>query len=313
LQWRTTELVAPHARDDVYRRQLSARNRWTSSKELIMQLALRPYATAGVAVLGAGLIYVTPTTAPRIEQRAVELAAAEDIIDFVNPIDAAFSSLIGTGGSALASVTDALTSGGGALSAEVSDALSSAADLQLLDPAFWGMFWNALIDPSGESPWLLLTGAIEELPVIGPLLEGFGLFVVFPVSLLLAYAWSEISQALGFEPYAAAAEGFGTGLQGGFDAALTGVIDPALPAGVSTALADLTPLFSDAAAVLDPTTLVQDVSTALDPSVLTSLVDLAPIADIGAVVDPAGLADIGTVLSTSTIPDLGEILTRLIP
>src|SRR6202043_297086 len=101
------------------------------------------------------------------------------------------------GGSALASVTDALTSGGGALSADVSDALSSAADLQLLDPAFWDMFWNALIDPNvGESPWLLLTGAIEQLPVIGPLLEGFGLFVVFPVSLLLAYAWSEISQLL---------------------------------------------------------------------------------------------------------------------
>jgi hypothetical protein len=36
---------------------------------MIMQLALRPYATAGVAVLGAGLIYVTPVTAPHIEQR----------------------------------------------------------------------------------------------------------------------------------------------------------------------------------------------------------------------------------------------------
>jgi hypothetical protein len=119
---------------------------------MIMQLALRPYAIVGVAVLGAGLIYVTPTTAPHNEQRSVGLAAAEDIIDLVNPVYAGFSTLIGTGGSALASVTDALTSGGGALSGEVSDALSSAADLQLLDPAFWDMFWNALIDPSGESP-----------------------------------------------------------------------------------------------------------------------------------------------------------------
>jgi hypothetical protein len=247
-----------------------------------MQLALRPYAIVGVAVLGAGLVCVTPTTAPRIEQRAVELASAEDIIDLVNPIDAGFSTLIGTGGSALASVTDALTSGGGALGAEVSDALPSAADLQLLDPAFWDMFWNALIDPNvGESPWLLLTGAIEQLPVIGPLLEGFGLFVVFPVSLLLAYGWSEIAQLLGIEPYAAAAEG--------------------LPAGVSTVLADVTPLFSDAAGALDPTSLVQDVSTALDPSVLTSVLDLNPIADIG------------TVLSSGTIPDLGEVLTSLIP
>src|ERR1700712_2800889 len=103
---------------------------------MTMQLALRPYATVGVSVLGAGLIYVTPTTAPRIEQRAVELAAAEDTIDVINPIDAVVSSLIGGGGSALASATAALASGGGALSAEASDALPSAVDLQLLDPAF---------------------------------------------------------------------------------------------------------------------------------------------------------------------------------
>jgi hypothetical protein len=77
---------------------------------MIMQLAFRPYATAGVAVLGAGLIYITPVTAPRIEQRAVDLAAAEDIIDLVNPIDTGFSTLAGAGGSALASVSDALPS-----------------------------------------------------------------------------------------------------------------------------------------------------------------------------------------------------------
>jgi hypothetical protein len=247
-----------------------------------MQLALRPYATVGVAVLGAGLIYVTPPTASHIEQRAVELAAAEDVIDLVNPIDAGFSSLIGAGGSALASVTDALTSGGGALSTAVGDALPSAADLQLLDPAFWELFWFELTDPdAGSSAELLLVGAIEQLPVIGPLLAGFGLFVVFPVGLLLAYAWSEISQLLGIEPYAAAAEG--------------------LPVGVSTALADLTPLLSDAAGALDPTSLVQDVSTALDPSVLTSVLDLNPIADIGTLVD------------ASTIPDLAASLTSLVP
>jgi hypothetical protein len=268
---------------------------------MVMQLALRPYAIAGVAVLGAGLIYVTPVTAPHVEQRAVDLAAAEDIIDLVNPIDAGFSTLAGAGGSALASVTDALTSGGGALSAEVSDALPSAADLELLDPAFWELFWFELTDPdAGSAAELLLVGAIEQLPVIGPLLVGFGV-ALFPVILLLAGAWSEISQALGFDPSAAAAEGLGTGLQGVYDAALAGVIDPALPAGVSTALADLPPLFSDAAGVLDPSTLVQDVGTALDPSVLTSVLDLNPIADIG------------TVLTTSTIPDLGEILTSLIP
>lgn len=89
-----------------------------------------------------------PTTAPHIEQRTVELAAAEDIIGLVNPVDVGSSSLIGAGGWALASVTDALTFGGGALTAEVSDALPSAAELELLDPAFWEQFWNALLDPA---------------------------------------------------------------------------------------------------------------------------------------------------------------------
>jgi hypothetical protein len=203
---------------------------------MIMQLALRPYATTGVAVLGAGLICVTPTTAPHIEQRTVELAAAEDI------------------------------------SGAFADALPSATDLQLLDPAFWELFWFELTDPdAGSAAELLLVGAIEQLPVIGPFLESFGLFVVFPVSLLLAYAWSEIAPLLGLGTGAAAAEGLGTGLQGVYDSALAGVIDPAVPAGVSTALADVTPVFSDAAGVLDPTTLVQDVSAALEPSVLTSV------------------------------------------
>jgi len=277
---------------------------------MIMQLALRPYATAGVAVLGAGLIYVTPVTAPHIAQRAVDLAAVESLSDLVGPIDAVVSGLGGLSGE-LSGVLPSLSD----LSGTFADAASTSTGLDLLDPAFWELFWFELSDPdAGSAAELLLVGAIEQLPVIGPLLVGFGV-ALFPVILLLAYAWSEISQALGLglDPSAAAAEGLGTGLQGVYDAALAGVIDPALPAGVSTALADVTPMFSDAAAVLDPTTLVQDVSTALDPSAVTSILDLNPIADIGTVVDPAGLADIGTLLSTSTIPDLGEILAGLIP
>jgi hypothetical protein len=275
---------------------------------MIMQLALRPYATAGVAVLGAGLIYVTPVTAPHIEQRAVDLAAVETLSDLVGPIDAVVSSLGGLSGE-LSGVLPSL----GDLSGTFADAASTSTGLDLLDPAFWELFWFELTDPdAGSAAELLLVGAIEQLPVIGPVLVGFGV-ALFPVILLLAGAWAEISQALGLDPSAAAAEGLGTGLQGVYDAALAGVIDPALPAGVSTALADVTPMFSDAAAVLDPTTLVQDVSTALDPSAVTSVLDLNPITDIGTVIDPAGIADIGTLLSTSTIPDLGEILAGLIP
>ena len=246
-----------------------------------MQPALRPnVSAASVAVLGAGLIYVTPVAAPHIAQQAVQLAAAEGLSDLAGPVDAVVSSLGGLNGE-LSGVLPSL----GDLSGTLADAASSLAGLDsaqylLLDPAFWQEFWNALLDPNaGESAWLMLTGATEQLPVVGPLLEGFGLFVVFPVSLLLAYGWSLISEALGIPPYAAAAEG----------------------------------LFSDATGLLDPTTLVQDVTTALDPSALTSVVDLNPIADIGAVFDPAGFGDLGASLSIGTIPDLGGILTSLIP
>ena len=239
-----------------------------------MQLALRRYATASVAVLGASLICVTPVTAPHIEQRAVDLATSETLSDLVGPTDAVVSSLGGLSGE-LSGVLPSL----GDLSGTFADGASSATDLELLDPAFWELFWNALIDPSGESPELLLVGAIEQLPVIGPTLECFGLFALFPVILLLADAWSEISQAIGFDPSAAAAEGLGNGLQGVYDAALAGgnrscraCRSQHSPGGPSPA--------------------VQRRGRGLDPS---------------------GLADIGTVLSTSTIPDLGEILTSLIP
>jgi hypothetical protein len=126
--------------------------------------------------------------------------------------------------------------------------------------------------------------------------------VVLPVSLLLAYGCSLISEALGLQPYAAdAAEGLGTGLQGVYEAALSGLIDPALPAGVTTFLGRITPLPSDAAAVLDPTTMVQGLTRALDPSVLAAGLDLNATADIGTLVD------------ASPIPDIGGVLTSLIP
>jgi hypothetical protein len=275
-----------------------------------MQLALHPYVrAASVAVLGAGLIHVTPVVAPHIEQHAVELAAAETLSELVGSIDAGVNSLGGLSAE-LSGVLPSL----GDLSGTFADAASSQDTLELLDPVFWQEFLYALLNPNvGESPELLLVGALEQLPVIGPLLEGFGLFVVFPVSLLLLYGWSLISEALGIPPYAAAAEGLGTGLQGVYDAAVAGVIDPALPAGVSTALTDVTSVFSDIGGALDPPALVQDVSTALDPSVLTSILDVSPIADMATVVDPTGFADLGASLSIGTIPDLGGILTGLIP
>jgi hypothetical protein len=278
---------------------------------MIMQLALRPFvAAAGVIVVGAGLIQVTPVAARGIEQRAVRLAAIDSLSELVGTTDAVVSSLGGLSGD----LSNALPSPGD-LSGPLADAAASQTGLDLLDPAFWQLFFYDLSNPdSGAAAWLLLTGAVEQLPVIGPLLGSFGFFVVLPVGLLLAYGWSLISEALGLQPYAAAAaEGLGTGLQGIYDAALSGVIDPAVPAGVTTFLGEVTPLFSDAAGVLDPTTMVQDLTTALDPSVLASVLDLNPIAGIGTVVDPGGLLEIGTLLDATPISDLGGLLTSLIP
>jgi len=274
-----------------------------------MQVALRPcVSAASVAVLGAALIQVTPAAAPHIEQRAVQLAAAEALSDLVGSIDAGVNSL----GGLSAELSGALPSLGD-LSGTLADAASSMDTLELLDPAFWQLFWDELLNPdAGSSAWLLLTGALEQLPIIGPLMVGLGV-VEFLLFLVAGGIWSQISQFFGLEPYAAAAEALGTGLPGVYDAALAGVIDPALPAGVSTALGDITPLFSDAAGLLDPATLVQDLSTAFDPSAFASVLDLNPIADIGTVVDPSAIADIGTLVDTSTIADLGGMLTSLIP
>jgi hypothetical protein len=217
---------------------------------MIMQLALRRYVVAaGVALVGAGLIQVTPVVAPHVEGRGVDLAAVESLSDVLPNL--------------------------GDLTGTFADGASSLAALDepLLDPGFWQAFWDDLLDPSGQSPWLLLTGAVEQqFPVVGGILESFGLFVVLPASLLLGDIWSEISQALGLDPYAAAAEGLGTGLQGIYDAG-----------------------------VIDSTTLVQDVGTALDPSTVTSVLDVDPIADIATVVDP------------TTVPELAAILTSLVP
>jgi hypothetical protein len=251
---------------------------------MTMQLALRPYvAAAGVAVVSAGLINVTPVISPHIEQRGVHLAAGESLIDLGGTIDALGGNLGGLSGE-ISSVLPGL----GDLSGTFAEGAASQAALELLDPAFWQLFFYDLSNPdSGDAAWLLLTEAVEQLPVIGPLLWSFAGLVVLPVSLLLAYGWSLIADFLGIDTYPAAAEALGTGLQGGYDAALAGVFDS--------------------------TGLVQDVSTALDPSTFTSALDLNPIADIGTVVDPAGIADIGALAGISTIPDFGAAVASLIP
>lgn len=68
----------------------------------------------------------------------------------------------------------------------------------------------------------------------------------------------------GFDPYPDAVKALGTGLQAIYD---PGVIDLGLSAEFSTALTDMTSLFSDAAAPLNSIDLLDDLSAALDPGV----------------------------------------------
>lgn len=285
-----------------------------------MQLALRPYTTVGVIVVGASLIAVTPVVALNIEQHAVELAAVEDVIDLGGPIEAVGNTLTGAGESLVDSVTNAPASGVEALSAELSSALPSPGDFSgaladglpslaagdipgFFDPNFWEEFWYALSEVGPSGAYLVLMGAITQLPVIGPILQAFGLFVVWPATLLSWWVWSQIEDFFGIDPYASAAEGLATDLQ----AVDLGAIDPP-----GTALGDMALLFSGTAE-MDFTTLVQDLNEALDPSALTSILDPSAIAGPESVVDPAAIADVGELMSTGLIPDIGELLSGLIP
>jgi hypothetical protein len=219
---------------------------------MIMQLALRPYATAGVVVVGAGLIYVTPVAAPHIEQRAVHLAATETLSDLVGPFDAVASSLGGVGGSLWDSVTDALAPEGAALSSELSGVLPGLGDLSgtLADAAdsttdFWGQvesYFGGLIFLGV----LLLGGFIGGLQSI----------------------WEEILTALGIEPASA------------LTAAATEALDPS----ALTSALDLNPL-ADIGTAFDPA-VVADIGTAFDPAVLA---DIGTVLSTSAIPDLGGI------------------------
>jgi hypothetical protein len=219
---------------------------------MIMQLALRPYATAGVVVVGAGLIYVTPVAAaPHIEQRAVHLAATETLSDLVGPFDAVASSLGGVGGSLWDSVTDALAPEGGALSSELSGVLPSLGDLSgtLADAADSTDFWAQVESFFGN---FILFGAILLGGSIG-ILEGY---------------WEEFLAALGIQPASA------------LTAAATGALDPS----ALTSALDLNPL-ADIGTVFDPAGMA-DIGTAFDPAVLA---DIGTVLSTSAIPDLGGI------------------------
>ena len=234
-----------------------------------MQLALRPYATAGVVVVGAGLIYVTPVAAPRVEPPRVHLAATETLIDLVDPFEAAASSLGGVGGSLWDSVSGVLAPEGAALGSEFSGVLPSLGDLSgtFADAADSTDFWTQVEAFFGP---IILFGGILLGGFIG-ILEGF---------------WEEILAALGIQPASA------------LTAAATEVLDPS---ALVSAL-DLNPL-ADIGTAFDPAALA-DIGTAFDPAALADVgtaFDPAVLGDIGQVLTTGAIPDVGGILA-SLIP-----------
>ncbi|MGW4096393.1 hypothetical protein [Mycobacterium sp. NPDC004974] len=67
------------------------------AKETFLNLALRPYMTAGVALVGAGVIAVTPVAAPppEMQSHSIQLSAAiDDPIEVFSPVFAQASTVI---------------------------------------------------------------------------------------------------------------------------------------------------------------------------------------------------------------------------
>ena len=243
----------------------------------------RSHATVAAAVVGACLIAIPSVVAPNVQQRAVKLAAAGNIIDLASSLAELPSTLTGDGASALASITDALTAGGGALSTALDGALPDLGSILSVAAD------SAAADPVGG----FLEQAYSFIDQI--LAAGFGILfwgVLAPGVAFFQSAWQWFANAFGFNPYPAAAEALGAGLQGVYDPE---VIDAALPTGASTGLEDISSLFSGIAG-MDFSALAQDLNGALDPNAITGL---------GTLFDPTGIADIGTLLSTSLITDIG--------
>ncbi|SRX96157.1 hypothetical protein MSP7336_04433 [Mycobacterium shimoidei] len=232
-----------------------------------MQRALRPFATAGVVVMvGASLVAITPVVAPNIEQRAVVLAAVEDIIDLGTPIEA-----VGLA-DALPSLGDLSAAFGDGLP-DLGSALSAAADLPALD---------AITDFWQEIQGWVVTGlaALFGLLFWGVLVPGAG---------FLQLTWQAIADFFGFDPYPYAAVAFDSGVPDVFGA---GAVDAVLSAGVDSTVGDMSAVFGGAEGLLDLTTVVQDLTAAFDP---------AEFGDVGELVSASLTPDIGDILS-SLIP-----------
>ncbi|MCV7257153.1 hypothetical protein [Mycobacterium shimoidei] len=229
-----------------------------------MQLALRPYATAGVVVVAASLIAITPVVAPNTEQRAVELAAVEDIIDLGGPIEAVGTILTGAGDS----LADALPSLGDLSGALVDELPGADIALSLAAGDDW---WTETLSYLGALTFsIIFWGEILLSPILVPIVNTFSAI------------WEWLGGVFGFDPYLPAVEGLASA------ASFADVIPDTLAAAALDPLTDTTSLVSSAAEALDFTTVVQDLTAAFDP---------AEIGDIGELMSTGLIPDIGELLS----------------
>jgi hypothetical protein len=229
-----------------------------------MQLALPPFATAGVVVVAAGLICVTPVAAPHLERRAVDLATFETLTDPSGPTDAVVDSLGGLGGE-LSGVPTNLADFSGT-SADVASSLADPATVDL-------SYYELLLQQYADNPF------VEQILVLGLI------FFVGPldyVEALFTEIYDEIVSAFGGAVAPAATETLDAG-------AMTAAADLLGPSALSSVL-DLNPI-ADVAAVVDPAA-IADIAPAFDP---------AALADIGTVLGASTIPDLGDIL-TSLIP-----------
>ena len=179
-----------------------------------MQLALRPYATAGVAVVSAGLIYVTPVVAPNIEQRAVHLAAAETLSELVGPVDAVVNSLGGLGGE-----LSSLLPNPGDLSGTFADPASSLpADISEITTVL-GQLWQQFYD--------------AVMPIVGPILLTADIFlgglILYADWFTETYLGFPLLPSLGAAVEPAAIADIGTAVDAGTIADLGGMLTSLIP------------------------------------------------------------------------------------
>lgn len=220
--------------------------------ETIMQLTPGRYATAtAAAVLGAGLIAVTPLAVPNTEQRAVGLTAAGDVLDLVTlaPGGGSFSGALADELPLLGDLGDA-----GVAEATWIDALLVGAVILYQIVGVWAI---NLYDWFIREPlnWVLSLFGLEPLPFA---LEGLGVGFDFALPAEASTAPEEITSLL-------------SGARGALDATT-------LAQDLSTALDP-----GDLTSIPDPSAMA-DFGTAFDTAGLAdidTLLSAALIADIG--------------------------------